>query len=232
MAAAAYRPTRLHSTVPQPPRPAPPGHVARFAINGFFGTSPWTNVFWVRNGAAVTPSPAAFASITQQILDRYGETLMSLQSSGSQTTDCSGLYYEPNGEVLGFDASGIHFGQHNEDQMPASMAACLGWRVNQRYKGGHPRTYIGGMHRGAFANPRGLAPAFVSTVISNGNAFHVAVNNLGSGDFNDAHLGTVSFVLRGAWRTPPVFRDFVPGAAHCDQRIDTQRRRLGADPPP
>jgi len=36
-------------------------------------------------------------------------------------------------------------------------------------------------------------------------------------------------VLRKAWRTPPVFRDFVPGGATVDSRIDTQRRRLGPD---
>jgi hypothetical protein len=41
--------------------------------------------------------------------------------------------------------------------------------------------------------------------------------------------GIVSFARGGAWRSPPVFYRITSG--HCDNRIDTQRRRLGADRP-
>jgi hypothetical protein len=39
----------------------------------------------------------------------------------------------------------------------------------------------------------------------------------------------VSFQLHKDWRDPPVFRDYTPGAAVVDSRIDTQRRRVGPD---
>ena len=201
-------------------------------MNGFFGTSPWTNVFWLRNGGGVTPSEADFIQVVNLLLSKYMATLLSLQHTSSQTTAATGLYYGADRILYGVEVANTGFGQHAATAEPASVAACIGWRVNQHYRGGHPRTYIGGMSSQAIANPRGLDPAWVSTAVTNANNFHSQVNAISVGNFIDTHLGVVSFVLRDAWRSPTIFRDFIPGAAHCDQRIDTQRRRLGPDPVP
>jgi hypothetical protein len=69
----------------------------------------------------------------------------------------------------------------------------------------------------------------VSQLQAAANNFLLAVNAISTANASDLHLGVVSFVLRGEWRDPPVFRDFTPAAAKVDARIDSQRRRLGPD---
>jgi len=108
------------------------------------------------------------------------------------------------------------------------VAACISWRLRAHYRGGHPRTYLPGIPDSAKVNVDEWSGSFTAAAVSAANAFKNDCNSAGSGTVTDTQLGTVSFVHAGAWRTPPIFRPFV-GDAFMDSRIDTQRRRLGAD---
>jgi hypothetical protein len=114
--------------------------------------------------------------------------------------------------------------------MSASAVACvISWRVSTPYRGGHPRTYLCGLNDADRVSVNHWTSAFQSSVAGAANGFIVDVNALTQGSLTDIHLGTVSFRVDGDWRTAAVFRDYTPAAATCDQRVDTQRRRLGPD---
>jgi len=82
------------------------------------------------------------------------------------------------------------------------------------------------------ADVRSFTPAYVGSVATSANDFHTDINEINRGAIQSVKLGIVSFVLRKEWRSPPVFRDFIPGQAHCDTRVDSMRRRVGRDIPP
>lgn|SRR6476661_10134582 len=214
---------------PEGHRPNPPANVARVSIEGTTTGVPWANVFWVRNGNAVTPAIGDLLAVLGDILDAFDSTLLPNLSSGLVKDGGSILYYGETGAELGVDKSDHDTGSSGGALSVSSVACGISWKVQARYRGGHPRTYLAGVPSTAISNPNTLTGAFCTAVASDANDFHAAVNAITHGDFNDVHLGTVSFQHNGEWRSPTLFRDYVPGAATVDTRIDTQRRRLGPD---
>jgi hypothetical protein len=215
--------------VPPPPRPNPPSHVAHFAVHGLQGGVPWANTFWVRNGAGQLPTASDFFGVIDQVRQYWVTYFIEHIGTGATVEGCDGLYYGATGLELGSSVPHVDTGSMAGSVLPSQVATGIGWSVQQAYKGGHPRTYLPPPSQSALLSPRLFNPSFTTTVTSAANSFHSTVNQISRGNFSDAHLGTVSFVHQKAWRTPPVFRDFVPGRATVDQRLDTQRRRLGRD---
>ena len=215
--------------MPEGNRPNPPAHIGRFAVNGVFGDTPFTNVFWVRNGGASTPSPGDFDAFTHYVGSQWADRMTDLQSNQVGYASTEGLYYGPSGADLGSSQPIPQAGVMSGAVLPASVACVVSWRVAPHYKGGHPRSYLGGLTSEVLASVNTFTGSFTGSLAAAANNFLNDINAHAVGNFSDAHLGTVSFVLRKAWRTPPVFRDYVPGSATVDARIDSQRRRLGRD---
>lgn len=215
------------------PRPDPPLHTAHFTVTGSTGGGTvWANTFWVRNGNAVQPSAADFDQLTQDFGSAWQSHFLAVLATQCTCTSCSSLYYGPSGqELAGFVGLG-GTGSIAGGVMPANVSCCVGWHIQQHYKGGHPRTYLPGIPTVEASNPKLFATAYVTSVLNAANTFHTTVNSFTRGSFSGAKLGTVSFQLKRDWRNPPVFRDFTTGGAHVDQRIDSMRRRLGRDIPP
>lgn len=217
--------------MPDPPRPDPPAHTMRAAASGLIGEGRWANVFWIRNGASTVPSDADLNNAALQIHSSYESRFMTHAIPSVVLEGVQLLYYGGGGLQLG--------GQHIENSagivtgtyLPASTCCCVSWHVQQRYKGGHPRSYLPvGYQEQLFSSNRWLT-TFQDEIRVAADQFHLDLNSISLGSIADTHLGTVSFVLRNAWRNPPVFRDFTPASATVDQRVDTQRRRLGPDLP-
>jgi hypothetical protein len=218
--------------MPPPPRPLPPPHTAHFTILGNVSGNPVANTGWVRNGNAQLPAQADLQAICVGILEAYKQTFLPELSRDFVLQQCALLYYLSTGaeeeSVVGSNAiGGRAFGS-----LPLNVAACVGWRVQQHYRGGHPRMYLPAISTADVAGPRSLTSTKATALAAAGNSFHVSVNSQSSGAFSGTKLGIVSFVFRKEWRSPPVFRDFVSSSAHCDTRIDSMRRRLGHDIPP
>lgn len=221
------------AAVPTGQRPNPPPHVAVIVCKGTLtGAVPWANVFWLRNGNAATPSQSDFDSVVgdfrQQFAGLFGAHLV----AGWTTTEAQGLYYGSAGIDLKGTSVVSNNGTISVPSAPANVAACIGWTIQAHYRGGHPRTYFCGVPNNEFATAKSFSTAFVASMVQAANAFHSAVNQISHGNFGSAHLGTVSFVLRKEWRSPPLFRDYTPSQAHMDTRIDSMRRRVGRDIPP
>jgi hypothetical protein len=198
-------------------------------VHGLMGGVPWANTFWVRNGGGQSPAASDFANMTSAFRARWVARFIEHITTGATIEGCNGLYYGALGLELGFNDPHVDTGSMSGSVLPSQVATGVSWAIQQAYKGGHPRTYLPPPAQTALLSPRLFNPSFTSSVTGAANGFHADVNAIASGNFSDAHLGVVSFVHEKAWRSPPVFRDFSPGKAAVDQRIDTQRRRLGRD---
>lgn len=189
----------------------------------------WANVFWCRNGQGQTPGLSDLQAFLSDFGSKYWSAFGGFMHQGVNTVKVVGLYYGPSGGDLGTEATLTHTGSAAGAGLPNNASTCISWKVQQRYKGGHPRTYLPPPGGDSLADSRLWLTSHVSQIATNANNFHSQVNGMQHGQLSDIHLGTVSFVLRNDWRDPPVFRDFTLSAATVDQRIDTQRRRLGRD---
>jgi len=216
--------------VPPPPRPDPPAHCLRATCHGIIGANNrFANIFWVRNGQQSVPSSADLSWIAGSIYGLYSNSLFLPHTCGCTLEACNVIYYGPDGLQLGGDYVANTVSAIQAGTMPASSSMCISWKVQQRYKGGHPRTYLPPFDVTAMLDAAHWDDGVRDGVRQEADQFHAALNGSGQGGLTDLHLGTVSFVLDNAWRSPPVFRDFTPAAAEVDKRIDTQRRRLGPD---
>jgi hypothetical protein len=136
--------------------------------------------------------------------------------------------YFPTGSplvVVGAHTGSTAGGVSTGGPASASLAAVLSWQSGVYWRGGKPRTYIGGLDLSSFADEVTLDPTYISTLLTDGTNLIAALNALASGNFDSIQFGLVSFVSGGVDRTPPVFFPITGVAVH--PRIDSQRRRLG-----
>lgn len=141
-------------------------------------------------------------------------------------------------EVFLYSAGDVLHGTHDEIaaggtttsyNVPASVAACIGWQIAPSYRGGHPRSYLAGIPSSGIASVNSFTSTYLTGLDSRATDFHAgleAITGISSGISSVEH-GVISFVRDKAWRTPPVF--YRISGHTIDVRIDTQRRRLGRD---
>lgn len=217
---------------PSPPRPHPPAHTLRLTVGSVYGGQPCANVFWLRNPNPVVPSQAGFDAFMATIASSFANNMTDHTSVGITFNSWQALYYGPVEIDLAGSGSLAITGEDASAALPANVAACISWKVQQHYKGGHPRTYVAGIGSSAIALPTRFQAAYTTALADSANQFHRDCSASSTTDFpSSLRLGVVSFVLRNEWRSPPVFRDFVPEGARVDERIDSMRRRLGRDIP-
>lgn len=211
-------------------RPPPPAHTCRVAYEGHVESSPWVNVMNIRNGVLITPNPTALLNLATAMYTFYKDTLLENLSHLTVLDRCVVRYQTPNGDVLGAEFNGTDTGDFADVPYPANVSAAISWTIQQHYRGGHPRNYLAGIPSSQFADNTTLQESWRVAAQSSANQFHRSVNQyVELGQIEDVFLGVVSFVFKKDWRNPPVFRDFTLDQAHVDSRIDSQRRRLGAD---
>ena|ERR1035437_3871554 len=210
--------------MPTGTRPAPPTGVCQVVYKGKLNNSPWVNVFWVSITGALT-----YATIATFATDMYGAfqtNLLPQMSTGSSLLECVCTYYDGAGNPQG-SASASHNGAVAGNISPASTAAVLSWKIPASWRGGKPRTYLGGIADGSLGDERFLTTAFSAALLTAAAAFRTTVNAITLTGVTRVGLGSVSFVHAKAWRSPPVMFEFV--AVGVQQRICTQRRRLGRE---
>lgn len=215
--------------MPAPPRPDPPAHSIRFSINGAISQGRWANVFWARNGLGASPDSSDLNEFADIAYAAYVSHFSPRINGLAIIEGCVLNYYGEGGSQLG--------GQHTENTngglsgttVPANCSTCISWFLQQRYRGGHARTYLPPPGASELLNATDWTATHTDATRVAADQFNLAINQISLGTIANVHLGTVSFVLDNKWRDPPVFRDFTPGAALVDSRIDSQRRRLGRD---
>jgi hypothetical protein len=129
-------------------------------------------------------------------------------------------------------ATGFTTGSRLGPALPTSTAAVASWKVNYRWRGGHPRTYW---------------PAGVQTDVESGHLWSAAAAaafDTGNGGFltsvngqiiggQGGYLTCIRYVHTPVKGQPPVYfnppLDLRIQDVSVDRRLDTQRRRLGPD---
>jgi len=203
-----------------------PDESVRAAVSGVFGSTKWTNIFWFHTTHTTAIDSTTMNTLCGNIFDIVKVNYIASTSDTNAITDVKASYFPTGsplvvvGEHTGSTAGGV-----SGDFMAASAAAVISWQAGVYWRGGKPRTYVGGLPLTAQDTQNDLDSGFVSTLLTEADGLITSFNALASGNFDSVQFGFVSFTSGGVDRSPPVFFPITGAAVHS--RIDTQRRRLG-----
>lgn len=217
--------------MPTGPRPEPPTRCTKLVYNGTFVDTSWTNVMWLYLTGSGTITTGDLNDLASACATAFGDNLLPQMDTESVHTSTQVVLYGSGDDVLEGHAAGTGTGGVSGNPLPASASIVITWQIAPHYRGGHPRTYLGGMSDAGQLSPSSWGTTFTDNTASAAIGFHndiEAITGVGTGITTVEH-GIVSFVRNDTWRDPPVF--YRIAGANCDTRIDTQRRRLGADRP-
>jgi hypothetical protein len=203
----------------------PVPNVLRIRLAGLYDGGPWNAIqHWHYTGSA--PNSTAVSAVCQGFETAWDDfigptchTSVSLEAvEGWDLTSPSG--------ANGIAQSGATGDLITGSQLPRSVCAVVSWKVNFRWRGGHPRTYW---------------PSGTTTSTQNGNSWTTtALNQFATG--NQSYLNSVNSIVASGLTgklccvryvadkqllANPLVLDIV--GLDVDSRIDTQRRRLGPD---
>lgn len=133
------------------------------------------------------------------------------------------LSSETGGEAT---ATGTSLGTAAGAASPANACVCWSWKISRRYRGGHPRTYIAGLATGNVLNANSITPTHRTAHATAAAALRTAINAVSTTTGN-AQLCTVHYRRANAQLAIPLVS--VINSVSVDDRIDSQRRRLGRD---
>lgn len=213
-------------------RPAIPLDICRVVVEGHVATLPWVNTFWLHTPSSSTPSGTQVSALAHAFLAAYNTAFVPGMIATSATTQCIVEWNDGGGGVVdGTDATPVS-GSAGGAALPASAAFILSWRLGVRYRGGHPRTYLGGQSTTYQNDPATWTTSHVSAMQTATNTFLSTINALSPAPFTSVSLGVLRQFANGGSETkpptflnPPVFRPFT--SVICKPGIATQRRRLG-----
>ena len=200
----------------------------RVAALGLYPPARWANVFHLLIDRVGDATPAEVDEILDNFNTAWENSFLLVQSSNVQYLGCEAVYYGAAGPSR-FQADGVGTGVTDTGvALPAQVAVGISWRIINSYRGGHPRSYICGAQSSMLDDVTRLNETAQEAWLLAASTFRGDINGMTPpGDVIDITLGTVSYVVDGEWRTPPVFRPYI--GESVDHRVDTQRRRLGPD---
>lgn len=118
------------------------------------------------------------------------------------------------------------------EPLPPNCAMVTSWDINEKYKGGHPRTYWPGVTNGMMAQAGAFSftAAFITALKAAAIAFLGALISHLSTALSSAEVGTMSRFANKQPRPAAVFKPYGAGQVAVHSRLDSQRRRLGKEP--
>lgn len=211
-----------------PPLPALPGAVRIRIEQSMAGVNLQQVQHAVRTGAQVPWTQADVDQLAGNVRAAWVNNFLPLQVTaltlGSVVVeDLSG----PLGPVA--QATGSDPGTDVGAPLSSNAAACISWTISRRYRGGHPRMYVGGIAQTRLQDSNTWLPAFVTAVDAASEAFRTAVNATVLAGGGNAQLAVVHYRQNLVPLDPPL--SSVISGAVVDTRVDSQRRRLGKDRP-
>jgi hypothetical protein len=202
----------------------PADHVLLVKLVGTVGTMPYNNVFHVQY-SGVAPGVPELNAFSTSFLNAYstafGGQLPNSVTYGTVTsTDLSNASAAQGSASLG----GV--GSRTGTSLMNQVAACITWKINNRYRGGHPRTYLPAGVQADTNQGHLWTDTFVSSLDTAAGTFRTAVNAIVlSGS-------AVNMICLARYRNKILLTTPLPFTitGHLvDHRIDTQRKRLGRD---
>jgi hypothetical protein len=209
------------------PAQLPVPGVARVTVTGTASGIPVVNVFHVRKtGGAVTPyTDAALDAIANLVGASWDSRIASFLNVAYTAGSTQSVDLGSDISHVGFRANtgnGISSGPH----VPQSLCCCVSWKIARHYRGGHPRTYLGPLGDSAIQNNTSLSAGTVTTMGTAASNFRSDINS-SSPDGTAIELCAVHRWRNSVKLTPPQTSPIL--SVSVDNRLDTQRRRLGPD---
>lgn len=206
--------------------------VARVSFRGSFGASTWANILHVAKldgtgnialGAFTQAQINALASLMRarwaaRFAPQVNASVLLTSTEAVDLTDITG--------VVGLDATNVA-GTLAGTQVPAQVSCCVSWREALHYRGGHPRTYLPPATTSQLTSGTLWTSVYQAAVETAMNAFLADLDADTTVDANGCALVAVHRTRNHATLQPPDVR--LISSAVVDNRIDTQRRRLGPD---
>lgn len=202
--------------------PAVPG-VARIAVSGTNHDQPWANVFHVKTGGDLDLSGTGVAELAADFGAAFTTSFYPIMSQQCGARECTVI--QLSGETAPSAAVPLT-GAGNVSGDIATLSTCklLKWNISRRYRGGHPRTYLGGVPENDVSpDGRLFLDAAIAGTQAAANAFLAAVNAIDAqGD--TLKLCVVHYMKNNATLPVPLVDDVLSVTAV--KQIATQRRRL------
>jgi hypothetical protein len=178
-------------------------------------------LFWEYAG---TMTDAIIGDFASEVSSAWISRIMPLLSQDTALQEVEAIDLTSSTAPVGIDGT-TQVGGESGDATPINCAMVISHEIARRYRGGHPRTYLGGIANSFLASANHWATADVGDVVA---AFAEFVNDVGgfaeSGVTIDAFVN-VSYRSGGAIRVSPVVDPILNVAGRS--RVCSQRRRLG-----
>jgi len=198
--------------------------IVRLRVAGTVNGAPFNNIFHLQYSGPA-PSNANLNSLCTSVLTAWQTNFKSLCPSSVVLANADAQDLTNTSAASG-TATDTTAGTRAGTAMPNSVACCITWHINNRYRGGHPRTYL---PAGVIADVTGgnrWTDAFVTAADSAAAAFLVAVNALSIGGAT-YKMVCLSYTRNKVALIPPV--PYSIQSSLVDHRPDSQRRRMGRD---
>jgi hypothetical protein len=207
-----------------PALPAAAG-VAKIVVKQTLASVNVYNVLHAYGGNAAGYSGADMSALATAVRSAWVTNVIPLQASTLTLTDvvATDLSSDVGGEGT---ATGSTNGTGVGTALSSNVAITWSWKIANRYRGGHPRTYIAGCVQSAQTTPNTILASAVTAHAAAAAAIRSAINAVTIGA-STWQMGCVSYYKDKALRPDPIFRAFT--GVSVDSRLDSQRRRLGRD---
>jgi hypothetical protein len=200
-------------------------YAAKIVVDGSFGGHTFAAIQHAALGdVGNVPTQTEMDALATAVRNAWKSTFLPLQANGYQLGQVLCEQLATIGGLTSVATGADSGGDISSGNLPNQVACCVSWLENAHYRGGHPRTYVGGFKQGVMADTVNFSATFRTQMQTAAVNYLAAVNAAAGG--NVWHLGCVHY--HGKVLTAPGVPRFLPfTGSTVNSRIDTQRRRLG-----
>lgn len=207
-----------------PALPFVPG-VAKIIVKQTLASQNMFNIFHADGGAGTGWSATELNALAAAVRSSWVTNVLPLQSNTVILNEVTAIDLASDIGASGI-ATGTNAGTNVSFAQPANSAVCWSWQIARRYRGGHPRTYIGGLCANQVSNPSSITSAAQTSHAAAAAALRTAVNGVTT-SAGTAKLAVVHYYRAKVLLETPLVSQI--SGVSVDTRIDSQRRRLGRD---
>ena len=208
-------------------------HIIQAKTSGTHNGYLWVNIQYLQYSGAVA-TVADLQSVGTSIGNAWNTNIAPLCHANVTMNQVDLVDMTNRGAAIATVTGLAHPGTRAGTDNPNAVACVVSWKINHRYRGGHPRSYLPAGVAADITNGRTWSSTFQTLATTNSNAFLTAVNAIATGGKTFKMVG-MSFYGHNpttgdlVYNVPPV--PYTINSALVHGRVDTHRSRLGKETP-
>lgn len=207
--------------------------IIQFVMGGTHNGYPWLNVGYLQY-TGIAPTVADLNSIGTAIGNAWNTNIAPLCHANVTMQSVNLTDLTNRGAAISAVTGLNHPGTRAGTDVPNQVAAVISWKINHRYRGGHPRSYWPAGVQADITSGRSWASAFQTAATAAAGAFRTALNAITYGS-STVRMVSMNFYTHDPTTGKPIYVGtpvpYTIQSALCHGRVDTQRRRLGKETP-